>query len=67
MVHTNAETLANNVDPDNYDDDNDDKEEHVNSDSDTDVDETEILEKLIAELLENDKDRNESDIDDDNT
>ena len=38
MVHTNGETLENNVDPDNYDDDNDDKEEHVNSDSDSDVD-----------------------------
>ena len=60
MVHTNGETLENNVDPDNYDDNNDDKEEHVNSDSDSDVDETEVLEKLIAELLENDEDRDES-------
>ena len=42
MVHTNGETLENNVNPDNYDDDNDDKEEHVNSDSDSDVDETEV-------------------------
>ena len=67
MVHTNGETLENNVDPDNYDDDNDDKEEHVNSDSDSDVDETEVLQKLIAELLENDEDRDESDVDDDNT
>ena len=67
MVHTNGETLENNVDPDNYDDDNDDKEEHVNSDSDSDIDETEVLEKLIAELLENNEDRDESDVDDDNT
>ena len=67
MIHTNAEILANSVDPDNYDDDNDDKEEHVNNDSNSDVDETEVLEKLIAELLENDEDRNESDIDDDDT
>ena len=51
MAHTNAETLANNVDPDNYDDDNDEKEEHVNSDSDSDVDETEVLEKLIENFL----------------
>ena len=70
MVHADGETLENNVDPDNYDDDNDDnddKKEHVNSDSDSDVDETEVLEKLIAELLENDEDRDESDVDDDNT
>ena len=51
MIHTNAETLANNVDPDNYDDDNDDKEEGVNSDSGNDVDETEVLEKLIENFL----------------
>ena len=31
------------------------------------IDETEILEKLIAERLENDEDRDESDVDDDNT
>ena len=67
MDHANAETLANNVATDNYDDYNDDKEEHINSDSDSDVDETEVLEKLIAELLQNDEDRNESDIDDDDT
>ena len=48
---------------------NDGREEHVNnySDSDSDVDETEVLEKLTAELLENDEGRDECDVDDDNT
>ena len=68
IVLTNAETLTNNVVPDNYDD----KEEHVNSGSESvsGVDKTEVLEKLISEFLANDEDKNEradeSEVHDDN-